>query len=119
MIQGADQHGIVDLETGRIVNDQMRYVELADHVWLGRQSTVMPDVRIGRGSTIATGAVVTKDIPPMAIAAGVPAKVIRTNATWTRNPTVLDAMSREFLQEHRERRKSLCLVSPCGRTPPC
>lgn len=51
-------------------------VIVEDSVWIASRVTVMPGVRIGKGSVIASGSVVTKDIPPMSIAAGVPAKVI-------------------------------------------
>lgn len=40
--------------------------------------TILPNVHIGEGAVIADGAVVTKDIPAYSIAAGVPAKVVRT-----------------------------------------
>ncbi|MFE7562290.1 CatB-related O-acetyltransferase [Kitasatospora sp. NPDC057500] len=46
-------------------------------VWLGNGVTVMPGVRIGHGAIVATGSVVTTDIPPYAIAGGNPARVIR------------------------------------------
>ncbi|MCU0696084.1 MAG: acyltransferase [Myxococcaceae bacterium] len=49
---------------------------IEDDVWLGAKVNVMPGVRIGRGSIVGTGAVVTKDVPPFSVAAGVPAKVI-------------------------------------------
>lgn len=45
-------------------------------VWLGYGAVVMTGVTIGRGSVVAAGSVVTKDIPPYSIAAGVPAKVV-------------------------------------------
>ncbi|TDX01774.1 acyltransferase [Dinghuibacter silviterrae] len=51
-------------------------VVIEDYVWIASRVTILPGVRIGRGSVIASGAVVTKDIPPMSIAGGVPAKVI-------------------------------------------
>ena len=51
-------------------------VTLEDYVWIASRVTILPGVRIGRGAVVATGAVVTKDVPPMAIAGGVPAKVI-------------------------------------------
>ncbi len=50
---------------------------IGNDVWIGRNATVMDGVTIGNGAVIATGAIVTKDIPPYAIAAGVPAKVIK------------------------------------------
>lgn len=51
-------------------------VVIGDDVWLGARVMVMPGVTIGDGAIIAAGAVVTKDIPAFAIAAGVPAKVV-------------------------------------------
>jgi maltose O-acetyltransferase len=51
-------------------------VIIEDYVWLSSRVTILPAITIGRGSVIATGAVVTKNIPPMCIAGGVPAKVI-------------------------------------------
>lgn len=51
---------------------------IEDDVWMGARCMVMPGVTIGRGSIIAAGAVVTKDIPPYSVAAGVPAKVVRS-----------------------------------------
>lgn len=52
-------------------------VIIEEDCWLGTGAIVLPGVRIGRGSIIAAGAVVTKDVPEMAIAMGVPAKVVR------------------------------------------
>lgn len=46
-------------------------------VWIGCNVTLLSGVHIGRGTTIASGAVVNKDIPPYCIAGGVPAKVIK------------------------------------------
>ncbi len=48
-----------------------------DFVWFGVNSVVLNSVRkIGKGSIIAAGAVVTKDVPERSIVAGVPAKVV-------------------------------------------
>lgn len=46
-------------------------------VWIGARVIVMDGVKIGRGSVIAAGAVVTKDVRPYAIVGGVPAQLIR------------------------------------------
>jgi galactoside O-acetyltransferase len=56
---------------------EMGKVTLEDDVWLGCNSSILPGVRIGKGSIVGAGAVVTKDIPPYSVAVGVPAKVIK------------------------------------------
>lgn len=52
-------------------------VTIGHDVWLGHGVIVMAGVNIGTGAVIGSGAVVTKDIPPYAVAVGVPAKVIK------------------------------------------
>lgn len=50
---------------------------IGNDVWFGHQSVVMPAVSIGDGAIIAARSVVTKNVPPYAIVAGNPAKIIR------------------------------------------
>jgi maltose O-acetyltransferase len=51
---------------------------IEDEVWIGARAIILPSVqKIGRGAVIATGSVVTKDVPELAIVAGSPAKAIR------------------------------------------
>ena len=52
-------------------------IVIEDDVWIGTNATVLAGVRIGSHSVIAAGAVVTHDIPPHSLAAGVPAQVKR------------------------------------------
>lgn len=52
-------------------------IVIEDDVWLGASVVVTDGVRIGQGAVIGAGAVVTRDIPAMTVAAGVPAKVIK------------------------------------------
>lgn len=47
-----------------------------DDCWLASNSTILAGVRIGQGSIVAAGAVVTKDVPPYSVVGGVPAKII-------------------------------------------
>lgn len=51
-------------------------IVIGDDCWLGHRVSVVDGVKIGQGSVIGAGAVVTKDIPPYSIAVGVPAKVV-------------------------------------------
>ena len=51
-------------------------VTVEDYAWIGYRAIIMPNVRIGRGGVVEAGSVVTENVPPMAIACGVPAKVI-------------------------------------------
>lgn len=52
-------------------------VVVEDDVWLGDGVAIMPNVRIGHNSVVGANAVVTKDVPPFSIVAGVPAKIIK------------------------------------------
>lgn len=52
-------------------------VTIGEKVWLGASVTVTPGASIGDGAIVAAGAVVTKDVPPRAVVAGVPARVLR------------------------------------------
>ncbi|NDL63784.1 DapH/DapD/GlmU-related protein [Acerihabitans arboris] len=53
-----------------------RHVTIGHDVWIGHNATIMPGVTIGNGAVIGTASVVTKDVAPYAIVAGVPAKPI-------------------------------------------
>ena len=54
-----------------------RPIIIEDKVWIGINSTVLPGVRIGYGAIIGGGSVVTKDVPPMTVVAGNPARFIK------------------------------------------
>lgn len=55
---------------------------IEDNVWIGTRAMILKGVTVGEGSIIAAGAIVTKDVPPRSMAAGVPAKVIKTNVEF-------------------------------------
>ena len=52
-------------------------VVIGDDVWIGTRVIILPGVRVGTGSIIGAGAVVTKDVPDYSIVVGVPAKIIK------------------------------------------
>lgn len=65
-------------------------ISIGNDVWIAANVTVLPGVRIGDGAVIGAGSVVTKDIPPHALAVGNPCKVVRTiNETDKVNPKIV------------------------------
>jgi acetyltransferase-like isoleucine patch superfamily enzyme len=52
-------------------------IAIETNVWIGAAATILPGVHIGADAVVAAGAVVTHDVPPATVVAGVPAKVIR------------------------------------------
>jgi maltose O-acetyltransferase len=53
-----------------------RPLVIEDYVWIGSRATVLPGVTLGRGCIVAAGAVVTRDVAPLEIVAGVPARKV-------------------------------------------
>ncbi len=68
----AGSHDINDPQFGQVPGR----IVIEDHVWIGARAIVLPNVTVGRGAVIAAGSVVTKDVEPLTIVAGVPAKQI-------------------------------------------
>lgn len=62
-------------------SDEFEPVVIGSNVWIGSGAIVLPGVRIGDGAIVAAGAVVTKDVAPRAIVAGVPARVVSAAGT--------------------------------------
>lgn len=85
---------------------------IEDDVWLGYGAIVLTGVTVGRGCVVAAGSVVTRDIPPYSIAAGVPAKVI--GKRFDDQPTIdrHEAAIRDGNFRFSERGYDYCLIEP-------
>jgi len=59
-------------------------IVIEEDVWIGANCTITDNLTIGKGSVIGANSVVTKDIPPYSIAAGVPAKIINSRMKYAR-----------------------------------
>lgn len=57
--------------------DGKKHTSIGNDVWIGDSAIIIEGVNISDGAVVAAGSVVTKDVPPYAIVAGVPARVIR------------------------------------------
>ena len=67
---------VIDPKSRRDV--ESRPIHICKNAWIGAGATIMPGVTVGENAIIAAGAVVTRDIPPDTIAAGIAAKVIKS-----------------------------------------
>ncbi|MBB5480255.1 acyltransferase [Micromonospora parathelypteridis] len=74
-----DQVGVPMIAVDKDPDDEThdRGVVIGDDVWVGTRAVILHGVTIGRGAVIGAGAVVTRSVPPYAVAAGNPARVIR------------------------------------------
>ncbi|QIK82866.1 acyltransferase [Sanguibacter sp. HDW7] len=82
-LRSDDAHPIFDVRTGLRVNPA-RDISIGSHVWMAREAVALGGARIGSGSVIGYRALVTGRVPNNAIAAGMPARVLRRDIAWER-----------------------------------
>lgn len=71
--------GVPQYLAGKLhINDVDGEIVVGEDAWVGAGTILLSHCQIGRGAVVAAGAVVTKPIPPYAVVAGVPAKIIAT-----------------------------------------
>ena len=84
VLRDSDNHTIKDIEA--ISSDESAVtapIVIGDHVWIGMNVIVLKGVTIGEGAIVAAGSVVNKDVPSHCLVAGVPAKVVKTDVSWS------------------------------------
>jgi len=76
-------HGYSVVDTPIYLQEETHYEQtiIENNVWIGARCVILPGRRIGEGSIVAAGAVVTKDVPPYSIVGGNPAKLIKSRLT--------------------------------------
>jgi acetyltransferase-like isoleucine patch superfamily enzyme len=82
-------------------------ITIGHDVWIGANAIVLSGVTIGNGAVIAAGAVVTRDVPPYAVAAGVPARVIKYRFTPDQIAALLAICWWEWPEEQIKQRLDL------------
>ncbi|HEX2816125.1 MAG TPA: acyltransferase [Phenylobacterium sp.] len=80
----SDMHPIFDRATGERLNPAQD-INIGDHVWLGTRVLVLKGARIGSGTIVGAGSIVSGTLPGDVLAVGSPAKVVRENVVWTRD----------------------------------
>lgn len=87
VLQSNDAHPIYDLASGKVVNRNFNVpakVVLKDYVWIGVNATVFGDSEIGSHSVVGANSMVKqKIVPAHCVVAGIPAKIIHENITWS------------------------------------
>ncbi len=72
-------HNYKDINIPMIIQGEEKCLNptIQNDVWIGRNAVIMPNIKIGKGSIVGAGAIVTKDVAPFDIVGGVPAKIIK------------------------------------------
>lgn len=82
-ISTTDSHSVVDLASGRRLNPAQDII-IGNHVWIGTRTAVNKGVYIGDGAIVGSNTVVTHDVAPNTLVAGIPARMIKEQVTWDR-----------------------------------
>lgn len=77
----SDFHSMIDLKSGARLNTA-RPVRVGRHVWIANHATLLKGSVIGDDAIVGAHAVVTGEVPPHAVAAGNPARIVREGVTW-------------------------------------
>ena len=121
---------LYEAKFGVIPHDRLdpAWLEISDDVWIGHNAVITPGCKaIGRGAIIGAGAIVTRDVPPYAVMAGMPAKLLRsrfdadtiagleTSRWWTLDrPALRDLVARSPETAFRPTPENLAAIAARG-----
>lgn len=75
----AAQHIFTEKDTPiRFQGESAKGIQIGKNVWIGANCVILDGVNIGEGSVVGAGAVVSRNVPPMSVVCGVPARVVRS-----------------------------------------
>ncbi len=77
IISDTDAHPIHPFDRNNHLKTKTSPITIENNVFIGARCIILKGVRIGQGSVIGAGSIVTKDVPPMCVVAGNPARIIR------------------------------------------
>jgi len=101
-LQAGDGHSIFNVEDDECTNSLERLdytkkgITLGDHVWVGLRSVILNGSKVGNGSIIGAMSLVKGTCPNNCMIAGNPAKIIKSNMAWSRNPIPIDGGLRDW-----------------------
>lgn len=103
-LYSGDGHTIYDVQKDKVLNsvnsmpEQRKKLDIGNHVWVGYRSVILNNSRIGDGSIIGADSLVKNQFPNNCMIAGKPARVLKKNIAWSRNPIPIDS-SKMMLSE--------------------
>lgn len=113
LLQGTDSHGVVDIDSMKIINNVPKHITLKRRVWLGRGASVLKNVTIEEGAIVGAAALVVKNVPKACAVAGVPAKIVKQRVTWTQRRTViLDEEEQQILHLREDMKRAAASTTP-------
>jgi acetyltransferase-like isoleucine patch superfamily enzyme len=87
--------------TSRVISDGV--IDVGANCWFGSSVIVLKNVRIGFGSVLGAGSVITHDVPPMSVVVGSPGRVVRRfdmrSSAWVKSELYTEAAERELPAE--------------------
>lgn len=85
-IHVGDNHALVDVKTGEVINADDAKVVIGDHVWIGAGVRILKGAIIQDGCVVGASSLVTAgEYKACSIIAGTPARVVRSDTSWTRS----------------------------------
>lgn len=101
-----DRHMIYDVASGKCMNntagERRESIVIGDHVWIGGETAVLPNTRIGSGSICGYRSLVKGSYPNNCILAGSPARVVKRDVAWARDNIDGElSMYRKLPEEYR------------------
>ena len=82
-IRTGDSHSIIDVNSNQRINHAASVI-LEAHVWVGAHARILKGTRVGANSIIGNSSVVSLEVPSNSIAAGIPARIVKTGINWKR-----------------------------------
>ncbi|MFQ1699889.1 chloramphenicol acetyltransferase [Loktanella agnita] len=77
LYRSSDYWDDADLDESFFAQRKARRADIGHDTWIGHGAMIKPEVTVGHGAVVASGAIVTKDVSPYTIVAGTPAKILR------------------------------------------
>ena len=88
IIRTSDSHPIYDNKTHERINPA-KPVHIGSHVWIAPDSKIFKGAKIGNNSIVGSNSLVTNEVPESSLVVGMPAKIVKSQISWSREKIIL------------------------------